>query len=243
MRSRNYPLIGVALLTLFFASEAKAQFSVGAHFGYAGSVDGGDAYGLNTPWPSALSGGGGSMVFTQGGTGTSALLNLTWEATSILGISLVYHTSSQTMAESKRRMTSNSIGIQVKVNFVRNIQKVVPFFQAGYFFSNSNTVKQEAAVSSKYPSQVMPAFEFKYSTTLGVSGDLGVEFKLSQPVSFVIQAGLHGVQLASEPDVNASSLDLGPSYRSPSNFDGAFWFQATGGVKYYFGKGKKKRDF
>ena len=105
--------------------------------------------------------------------------------------------------------------------------------------------------SVQFPTQAMPAFEQSYSTSLGLVADLGLEIKLSQPVSLVIQLGGRGAQFTGEnsgvfaKSINVNTKNPSPNvqYKSISNFDGAFWVQATGGIKYYFGKSKKKRDF
>ncbi|MDZ4715372.1 MAG: hypothetical protein SH819_07870 [Cytophagales bacterium] len=254
-RSLSIAVLVVPVL-LFLSTGARAQFSIGANFGVAVAESGGDDFfSLNKAWPtvgtgSGPSSGSGGIPIAKGGSGNVLNFNLTWEASRILGISLVYRTISLTMPENSRTAGTNSLGVQFKVNFVKNTNKVVPFFQGGFFFTNSNTLKQTLAVSSQYPTQTMPAFEKSYSTGAGFSADLGVEFKLNQSFALVVQGGLNGADYYSGDDTFAKSLNMNSSnpspnsqYISPSNFDGVFWLQATGGIKYYLGRGTKKRDF
>ncbi|MDZ4715371.1 MAG: hypothetical protein SH819_07865 [Cytophagales bacterium] len=256
MKNRSLSIaVLVVLVFLLLSTRSQAQFSFGAHFGYAVSSDGGDSFPLDRPWRTSYnspgqSSGGGAMVVGEAGSGPSLNFNLTWEASRILGISLVYRTITLTMPQTFRTASSNSLGVQFKVNFVKNTRQVVPFLQAGFYFTNSNKVNQSKAVSTQYPTQTIPGFEKSYSSSLGISSDFGVEFKLSQPVSLVVQVGLHGADFGSSDDTFAKALNMNTSnpspniqYTSPTNFDGAFWIQATGGIKYYVGRGKKKRDF
>lgn len=222
----------------FFPS--KAQFSFGLQAGYVSAMeDNPDAYGLNKKWPTASD----QSIFFYKGTGSSITGTAFWEITPHFGIGLAYRSVSFNMSENQRSASHQSFGLQFKLNFVKNTKNIVPFVQASYLFSNSNSLHQTAATSIYYPTQKQPGFDESYSVYTGVGLDLGTEIKLSQPFSIVIQGGVHGIDL-SESDKGAfiSKLDYG-TYPAPKGIDGVFYPQFSGGIKYYLGKGMKKRDY
>lgn len=240
-------LLLAVIFCVLFALPSVAQVSFGFNAGIGSSTDKGDQYALNTSWPKVSPTGGSSsnqIVFYEGASATTISAYANWEATRIFSAGLVYSNVQFTGTASHRTGISNSLGVQLKLNFVANTSKVIPFIQAGYMFSNSNTMHQDKATSTQFPTQTQPAFELKSSTTLGIAGDLGVEIKLSAPFAVVVMAGFRGVELTdSASDAFIKALNYGASFQSPSNIDGVFWMQGTIGLKYYVGFGKKKRDF
>ncbi len=242
-------LIG-GLLWVFLALPSKAQVSFGIYAGFGNSMDKGDQYALNTAWsvippPSSNNGSSSQQIkFYDGASSSAFSANVNWEATPIFSAGLVYNNTHFTGSASHRTGSSSSLGIQLKLNFVANTRKVIPFIQAGYMFTNSNTMHQAKATSTKIATQTQPAFELKSSTSLGIAADLGVEIKLSTPLSLVLLAGFRGVELTdSSSDAFIKALNYGAGFQSPSNIDGVFWIQGSIGLKYYVGVGKKKRDF
>ena len=254
------PLFAIVFaMALLFSSSAIGQVSFGLTIGAVACTDSDDPYGLNTQWPapastsgssgssgSGSSGIGGStkMVIAEQGTGLSKALFLTWEASEIFGITLVYRNVDLSMPQSARKASSNGLGLQFKVNFISNTKRIVPFVQGEFMFANSNTISQSAATSTKYPAQTQPTFDASFSTNLGVGGDLGLEVKLTDAFRLLLMGGVHGVEWAgAEGSSFASTLNYGAAYATPNSFDGVFYTQFAGGVKYYLGKSKKKRDF
>jgi hypothetical protein len=56
--------------------------------------------------------------------------------------------------------------------------------------------------------------------------------------------GFHGYQLADDNFAkNNLAISYGTGVQSPQGIDGTFFIQFSGGLKYYFGRQKKKRDF
>ena len=76
-----------------------------------------------------------------------------------------------------------------------------------------------------------------------------VEIKLTDAFRLLLMGGLHGVEWSVKQGnavagtLNSGTLNYGAAYVTPNGFDGVFFAQFGGGVKYYLGKGKKKRDF
>ncbi|MBS1976221.1 MAG: hypothetical protein JST46_02550 [Bacteroidetes bacterium] len=251
MNSRLQRRIAIGLFILgILPCESLAQISFGFQAGAVSVTDKNDPYGLDNVWQTKTTGTGtnsnnsqtdNSTQFFSGGTGSSILAHLTWEASDHIGLTLLYRTTDFKMTVNHRTATSNSLGVQFKVNFVKNTEKFVPFFQAEYMFMNSNQMTQNAATSTTHPTQSQPAYSINSKTALGIGGDLGLEFKLSQSLALVVVGGFHGIQ-ASDGSENLSSLNYG-SYYAPTQISGVFFAQFTGGLKYYVGKGKKKRDF
>ena len=247
----------VCAMALLFSSSAIGQVSFGLTIGSVASTQTDDPYGLNTQWPAPASTGGSSgsgssggstgntrVVIANQGTGLSKSFFLTWEASEIFGITLVYRNIDLDMPQSARKASSNGLGLQFKLNFISNTKRVVPFFQGEFLFTNYNTISQTSATSTKYPAQTQPAFDASFSTNLGIGGDLGLEIKLTDSFRLLLMGGLHGVEWTAEQgNAVAGTLNYGAAYAAPNGFDGVFFTQFVGGVKYYLGKSKKKRDF
>ena len=250
------PLFAIVFaMALLFSSSAIGQVSFGVTIGAVTSVDHDDTYGLYRQWPAATSTSGGSgssgsstgntsVVIADQGTGLSKSFFLTWEASEIFGITLVYRNIDLNMPQSARKASSNGLGLQFKLNFISNTKTVVPFLQGEFLFANSNTISQNSATSTQYPAQTQPAYEASFSTNLGIGGDLGLEIKLTDAFRLLLMGGLHGVEWTAEQgNAVAGTLNYGAAYVTPNGFDGVFFTQFGGGLKYYLGKGKKKRDF
>jgi len=230
------------LLFLFAAGEAYSQVSIGVTAGISqnqGPLNG-DPYSLTRLWPTL---GGDAIAFCTAGSGPAFGANLMWEASKVIGVGVVYSSANLNSADHHRTMRTSSLGLQLKVNFVRNTKKVVPFLQAAYMFTNSNKMHQDKATSTIYGSQTQPSFEITSSTGYGGSADLGVEIRLSEPWALLVLAGIHEVQLESPSANNAvNALNYG-SYIAPVSVDGVVWLQGSAGLKYYFSRNSKKRDF
>lgn len=226
-------------------THTTAQVSFGFQAGVISGMDGDDPYGLNKQWQaksaSINNSNSDATKFYNGAGGSSLLFHLTWEATPHFGVTLVYRNTDFKMSANHRTASSNSLGVQIKVNFVENTKKLVPFFQAEYMFMNSNHMSQETATSTSYPSQTQPAYVLNFNTNLGIGGDLGLEYKLGPSLAAVVVGGFHGVQ-ATDGNENLSTLNYG-NYVPPTHIDGVFFLQFTGGLKYYTGRSKKKKDF
>lgn len=237
---------------LVLSTEGFGQISFGVAIGGVNCLDHGDSYALTTAWPQVPSSTTGNnntstnnkLSFGENATGSIKSAFVGWEATEHLAISLLYRGVDMSNSENKRSSSFASYGLQVKLNFVKNTKRVVPFFQAEYYFLNSNKIKQEKVTSTNHPSQTQPAFEKTFSTNLGIGGNLGMEIKLSDSFSLMLMAGVHGVQLADDTEKNfLASLNYGAAFQNPSNIDGTFFMQFSGGIKYYVRSTGKKRDF
>lgn len=234
------------LLLLSFVIPASGQVSVSASIGPLGDVEHGDPYALKAQWV-AKSGSGPdqstSVVFFESQTGLVKTINLMYEATPHFSVGLIFQDVDFTMEVNKRSGHSTSLGALIRVNFTSNEKKVIPFVQGAYMFTNTSTIKQELATSAIYPTQTQPAYERTASTNLGIAADLGIEFKVGKAWALQVTGGLHGIQVVPSDDGDFfKNLNYG-SYVSPSDLDGVFFLAFQGGIKYYFGKGSKKRDF
>lgn len=236
----------LVLISIFIVPlEGYSQFSVTVTGGFALGQDKDDTYALDKVWPtSSGSGVSNQLVFLQGASGGVGSVVVSWEASSIFSLAAVYRSVSFSSSASDRHTQANSFGVQAKFNFIRNTKPIVPFIQTEYMFSNALKLSQGAVTSPTYPNQKQPAFSnYSVSTTLGIGVDLGTEIKISDPLSFIVLAGYHGIQLTNNDDKALfNSLNYG-TYLKPVSFDGVFYIQITGGMKYYFGRQKKKRDF
>ncbi len=232
--------------TFILPVEGYSQFSVTVLGGFALDQDKDDPYSLDKVWPApSNSGGSNQLVFLQGASGGVGAVSVFWEASSIFSLGAVYRSISFSTSSSDRHTQVTSFGVQAKFNFIKNTKPIVPFIQTEYIFSNSSKLSQGAVTSSAFPNQKQPAFSnYSVSTTLGVGVDLGTEIKISDPLSFIVMGGYHGIQLTNNDDKALfNTLNYGSSYLKPGNFDGIWYLQITGGMKYYFGRQKKKRDF
>lgn len=143
------------------------------------------------------------------------------------------------MPDAKRTASNNSVGVWLKLNFRSHEKRFVPFLQGEYMFLNSHTLKQEMVSAN---GQIQPAFSESYKGNLGVGGDLGFEIRLTNALNLEILGGYHGIQITNDVDLDLPPY-TGNNVQQPSNIDGTFFMQFSGGLKYYMGKRKKKRDF
>lgn len=200
--------------------------------------EGNDPYALKSTWqPVGGSNSSESLSFYAGGTATVLKLSAMWDVSEIFSAGLAYRIVGWNLGENHRSSDMNSFGVQFRINFSSNTNKIVPFFQGSYYFINNNTLTQNQAASG---SQVQPAFILSQKTSIGFDADLGIEFKLGKSFALQATAGFGGTQ-ATDPDLTVT-LDYG-SYQSPTHIDGVFSYAFTGGIKYYTGRGAKKRDF
>ncbi len=177
------------------------------------------------------------MRFFSKGTGSFVKFTAMWEVSEIFSAGLTYRMAKWNMDENFRNATINSLGGLFRVNFTSNTKKVVPFFQGTFYFTNSNTMTQQQATNG---AQTQPAFNLSVSTSIGFEMDLGVEFKVGRSLGLQVTAGYGGVQ-ATDPDL-VVNFNYSPYY-SPQHIDGVFNYGFSAGLKYYTGRGSKKRDF
>ncbi|HRI79961.1 MAG TPA: hypothetical protein PLR06_10545, partial [Cyclobacteriaceae bacterium] len=115
-------------------------------------------------------------------------------------------------------------------------------FMAGYFFSNNYSITQGQATSTVYPTQVQPAFSVTGSGNVGLLAEFGAEVRLTSSIYFIANVGGRGIDIGGS--LGKPTLpSYGSGYQQPTDFDGSFFLSYNAGLKYYFGKGKKKRDF
>jgi len=223
---------------LLASVRGAAQFSFSLNVGTVMANEGDDPYSLKNTWQPVGNSGSESLVFYEGGLGTSIKLAGMWEVSEIFSVGLVYRIIGWNLEHSHRSSDMNSLGGQFRVNFGSNTNKVVPFFQGAYYFSNNNTLSQNQATEG---AQTQPAFTITQKTSVGFDADLGVEFKLGKSFGIQVTAGYGGTQ-ATDNDLVVSYLNYG-AYTPPKHIDGVFNFAFTGGIKYYTGRGAKQRDF
>lgn len=227
-------------LALVAAVRTVAQPSFSLNVGTFVAAEGDDPYSLKSIWV-PISGNNSSqdqsLRFYAGGTGTAIKISAMWEVSEIFSAGLAYKMVKWNMEEDYRSSDINSIGGQFRINFTSNTRKVVPFFQGAFYFINNSTLTQEQA--TKGP-QTQPAFSFSASTSIGFDADLGIEFKMGKSWALLLTGGFGGTQ-ATDPDLTVN-LDYG-AYYGPNSVEGVFNYAFTGGIKYYTGRGSKKRDF
>jgi len=243
LRTNPLPVKQVFLLTgLVFLSmlQTAAQPSFFLNIGTLVAAEGDDPFRLQNTW-TPLSGTGsntsGGMVFYEGGTATVIKLSAMWDVSEIFSAGLAYKMIKWNLEHNYRSSDMNCLGAQFRVNFTKNSNKVIPFFQGAFYFSNNNTLTQQQATEG---SQTQPAFNISTSTGIGFDADLGIEFKIGKSWGAQLTAGYGGTQ-ATDPSL-VMNLDYG-AYIGPTNIDGVFNYAFTGGIKYYTGRGSKKRDF
>jgi len=190
-----------------------------------------------------ISGSNGStsdpIVFFTAATGIVYKLSAMWEVGEIFSAGLAFRSIQWNMEEEHRTSDMQSLGVQFRINFASNTKKVVPYFQGAYYFSNSNYMEQAQATGSS-PDKTQPAFSTSQKTSLGFDADFGLEVKVSNNLGLQFTLGFMGTQ-ATEPGYELD-LDYG-AYQGPSNLDGVFNYSLSTGLKYYVGRGAKKRDF
>ncbi len=231
------------VILILFSFAARAQISIALQGGFVSNQDKADEYALNAKWPSTNNG-SYSLAMLSGGSGGAGSLTVLWEASKIFSMGLQYNLISFS-SDVKRSVSSKNLGAVFKFNFVENTKRVVPYFMAGYTFYNSSTYTQEKATSTVYTSQVQAAFTGSSSTSVGFVGELGAEVKLNDSFHFICNAAYRGFQLSPNGYLKTilPANSYGSGYQTPENLDGTFFMQFGGGLKYYVGREKKKRDF
>ena len=241
-------ITGNLIIFICAVTSGYAQISITVSGGFVSSIDKNDQYGLNVAWSGITSGGGTSgsgLVFLSGSSGGASQMNIMWEASKIFSVGFLYQRISFSTSDSKRTAAGTNLGPVIKINFARNTRKIFPFFQLAYTFSNQTILSQEKVTSTRYPSEIQPSFSNQStSTDFGFMADLGAEVRITNSFNFIFTSGLHGFQLADDAWAKnlLSTLSYG-NYQKPDYLDGAFYIQISGGLKYYFGRQKKKRDF
>ncbi|HRI77929.1 MAG TPA: hypothetical protein PLR06_00210 [Cyclobacteriaceae bacterium] len=236
-------LFSSVVFSLTGISSTHAQVSFGFQFGHSFVDSKVDPYGLKSIWPLKTSGVTSPTMYYDGGTGASIKVYMNWEFTPILSAGLFYKKVEFEMDENHRLSHFNSWGFNVKANFVDNNSKLVPYIQGSYIFSVASFVQQSDILSPSYPAQFQPGFEKNFYTSMGFGGDLGLEIKLRKTLAFVIEGGYHTTQMMNSAESTfTANLNYGV-YQSPTKLEGVNYFLFTGGLKYYIGKQKKKRDF
>ncbi len=230
---------------LLLSVVSWSQVSMGINAGYASSVDGEDAYWLYGKWPTTGSNQPPGLITyyknsEKGAKGFSKSVFVTWEVSKLFGVSLVYRNISFIMNDAYRKASNNSLGLRLHLNFRSHEKKFVPFIRGEYMFINSHTLKQETATG--VDNQVQPSFELTFKSNLGIGGDLGAEVRLSPAIYLQVVGGFHGIQITGGKKVNFP-LYVGSSIQQPVEISGTFFMQFSGGLKYYFSKRKKQRDF
>jgi hypothetical protein len=220
--------------------QAFTQPSVSLNIGPIFGADGPDAYGLKNTWPSSGNTDSKPITFFSGGTGLLAKLGLMWEVSDHFAAGLIFQTIQWSLDENKRKSDMVSIGAEFRVNFSSSRNTVVPYFQGAFLFSNSNHLQQDQATG--IASQVQPAFSVNQSTSVGFGADVGVEFKLTKALGLQIAGGLHGTEALKDNEF-VKALNYGSGVEQPQSIDGVFFYVFNGGIKYYMGRGGKKRDF
>jgi hypothetical protein len=245
--------IRISLLLIVFnlviVNIGKAQFSIGIQAGYVmhkNTIS--DDWALNSKWPAINSGPALPLNFFTDGNGSSLAGIVTWEASQHIDLSLTFQSTHYNNHESQRSSSFNAIGPQVKWNIVKHTMKVIPFIQAGILFSPSSSVHQDAATSTinSTPGNpaVQPAFDQAFSTSLVVGAEIGLEIKLSKFISLLVQGGTHGIRYAlGGEDTFTQKLNYGAQVQPPDGLNPVAYYTVTGGLKYYFNKSTKKRDF
>lgn len=230
------------LPALVFAAfvGVKAQPSFSVNFGSNIAEPGDDPYGINNPWV-PTSGNNTStedgLKFFSGGSSTTIKLNAMWEVSEIFSAGIAYKMMSWKMDKNFRTSDMSSLGVQFRINFVGNTKRVVPFFQGTYYPINNTTMTQQQATSG---SQTQPAFTLSQSTSLGFDADLGLEVKIGKSWAALLTGGFSGTQ-ATDSGLTIN-YDYTP-YVAPKHIDGVFSYAFSAGIKYYTGRGVKKRDF
>ena len=239
----------LAIIFLFLVRAGYTQISIGFNTGYHIGVARIDEYRLDRIGPASAQSSKKFEFFDEETTGFTKSINLTWEATKHLGIFIDLSSISYRLPSSKRTANSTHFGAGIKVNFISHEKPVVPFMQLQYMFINTSKLKQEDAytVTGAYR---QPQIEETFKTSLGVGVDAGVEFKLGTAVNIIPSFGF---RLAAGTNTAQSKEFLNDHMWTTTSPDGIMqpdWFETEInhfhfriGLKYYFSKRKKKRDF
>jgi hypothetical protein len=149
----------------------------------------------------------------------------------------------------KRQVNSSTFSVRVKYNFVPSTKPFVPYLQVGYNFLNN--IDLSLGQFTNTFGQRQEQFSGSTTTYLGVSFNLGAEIRLSNPFRFVVSSGLNKVNLTSDDNILSTAFYNNPSRTSndpvntkpPTAVNGVGFWSYTAGLKYYFGRTKKKRNF
>jgi hypothetical protein len=214
---------------------SQPSFTLSAAYGF--SIDDPDYFRLSNPWDLKAGGNGpaNAMTFLSGGSSLVINAGLSWEISEYFSAGLGLKMVNFSMSDNHRTGEIVSFGPVFRVNFSSNTRKVVPFVEAAAYLSNSHSQKQEQATSG---AQTQPAFSANASSPIGLHVLFGVEFKVSKPMGIILQSGLNGVM----PPDTYKGADYGV-YENPREYEGGWFVTFGGGLKYYFGRGEKKRDF
>lgn len=219
---------------------AKAQFSIGINAGYLSSLSPADPFAPGEDWqdPSNSS----ELGFYDGSTGMSTNIFLVWEASNRVSLGLMYRHMKFSNSENKRTSKDSNLGLSFKINFTSHEKKVVPYGQINVVFFGNHKLNQEEVTDNR--GQVQPAFEENVKVKFGAGVDLGLEFRLSGGLYALISGGFHAVDLSEESGEFIAPLYSGQvTNNTPDKIIGPLFLQFSGGIKYYFSKRKKKRDF
>jgi hypothetical protein len=229
-------LLIVGFISLAAASVAQPYVTLSV--GSASDLDSDDQYAMSKTWPTPGSQTDDGLRFFSGMSGMHLKAGLGWEITDHFSAGLVYQMINFSSAENFRKADIVSLGAQFRVNFSSSQEQWVPFVQAAYYFSNSHTYDQQQATNPG-GTQTQPAFHTTGTTTLAFNFDFGLEYKIMKSMGLQLTAGLNGMEpIADIPP----GVDYSP-YFTPTRLDGGLSITFAGGIKYYFGRGGKKRDF
>ncbi|QOI96296.1 MAG: hypothetical protein HRU69_01860 [Flammeovirgaceae bacterium] len=231
-------LFVLALLLTFYT--AKAQISIGINTGYVSSLSPADPFAPEKDWQNSSN--SSELGFYDGATGMATNIFLTWEASNRVSLGLVYRYMQFSNSKNNRSSKDGGLGLRFKVNFISHEKKFVPYGQLQFMFFGNHIINQEQVTDSR--GQVQPAFDESVKAKVGVGLDLGLEFKLTGGFYATISGGFHAVDLDEESGRAIEALYIGQvSNNTPDKIIGPMFIQFSGGLKYYFSKRKKKRDF
>lgn len=240
----------LAIIFLFLVRAGYSQISIGINAGYHIGMSRIDDYRLDRPWPEANASSSANFeFFDESTTGFTKNVNLTWEATKHFGIFLDFSSISYRLPESKRTANSTHLGAGIKVNFISYDKPVVPFMQLQYMFINTSKLKQEEAYNGT-GSYKQPEIVETFKTSLGVGVDTGVEFKIGTAVNLVTGFGFRLVAGTNSAQSKEFLNEYTWTTMNPAGVKPPDWFETEInhfhlriGLKYYFSKRKKQRDF
>ncbi len=229
----------IAIGLAFCACVTTAQPSLTLSVGSAAFI-GDDNFALSKTWSTPGNPSDEVMGFFAGASGLHVKGVLAWEVSDFFSAGPAMQLLNLTSAENFRKIDIVSLGGHFRVNFSSSQKQWVPFIQGVFYFSNSQTYDQKQATNSSYtPPQVQPAFNLTGTTSIAFNVDLGLEYMIMKSMGIQVTAGFNGLQPIDEVP---ASVDYSP-YFTPRTFDGGFSITLAGGIKYYFGRGDKKRDF
>lgn len=199
-------------------------------------MDGNDPYALSATWPTPGNETEQGIAFFAGATGLHLKGVLGWEISDHFSAGITFQMLNVSNPANFRKADITSIGGQFRVNFSSSQNQWIPFFQGAFYFSNSQKYTQDQATNG---SQTQPAISASGTTSIGFNADLGLEYLVTKSIGVQLTAGFSGLQPIDEVPAGVSYSP----YYTPVHFNGGFYFSVCGGIKYYFGRGGKKRDF